>query len=165
MSKPRTADLEALLDALIGGGVEFIVVGGAAAVLHGTPITTVDLDIVHRRTEENVERLLEVLETLDAETRPPRDIPLRPTREMLLGRGQLNLLTSLSPLDPLCQIHSGEGFDELIDSAVRFADAGMELIAIDLDTLIRVKADAGRDKDKLALPIPLALRGRLNEGS
>lgn len=160
MSKPKTADLEALLDALVAGGVEFIVVGGAAAVLHGAPLTTVDLDIVHRRTTDNVERFLTVLEALDAEMRPGRTTPLRPSREMLLGTGQLNLSTSLGPLDPMCQLHSGEGYDELVDTAVLLTDGELQLRAIDLDTLIRVKSEAGRDKDKLAVPILIALRNR-----
>ena len=163
MSPPKTADLEALIDELVKGNVEFIVVGGAAAVLHGAPLTTVDLDIVHRRTEENVARLLTVLAKIDAEVRPPRAVPLRPTREMLLGRGQLNLSTALGPLDPLCQLHSGEGYDELIDSTIRVSDGDLELTAIDLDTLIRVKSEAGRDKDKLAIPVLIALRKRLTE--
>jgi hypothetical protein len=65
---PEVVDSEAFLAELSAAGVEFIVVGGAAALLHGAPITTQDLDIVHRRTPENVERLLHVLLRLDATT-------------------------------------------------------------------------------------------------
>ena len=158
MSHPKTADLEALLVALVSGGVEFVVVGGVAAVLHGAPVTTLDLDIVHRRTEENVGRLLTVLEDLDAETMPARLPPLRPTREMLLGRGQLNLSTRLGPLDPLCVLHSGEDYDALHADAVTLSDGSLELKTIDLDTLIRVKTEAGRAKDKLTVPLLIALR-------
>jgi hypothetical protein len=68
-SHPKAADLAALLAALCDSGVEFIIVGGVAAVLQGVPITTTDLDIVHRRTPENVARLLEVLLKLDATIR------------------------------------------------------------------------------------------------
>jgi len=83
-------------------------VGGAAAVLHGAPIATQDLDIVHRRTEENVARLMNVLVRLDAIMR--NDLAnrgLRPTAAMLLGYGQMNLSTSLGPLDPLCELGKG----------------------------------------------------------
>src|SRR5213078_3419415 len=68
-SHPKAADLPALLAALCDSGIEFIIVGGVAAVLQGEPITTTDLDIVHRRTPENVARLLEVLHKLDATMR------------------------------------------------------------------------------------------------
>ena len=68
-SHPKEADLPALLAELCDAGIEFIVVGGTAAVLQGAPISTNDLDIVHRRTPENVARLLEVLLHLDATMR------------------------------------------------------------------------------------------------
>jgi len=63
---PTVADPEALLTELLADQVEFIVVGGTAAVLHAAPVATQDLDIVHRRTEENVARLMNVLVRLDA---------------------------------------------------------------------------------------------------
>ena len=69
MPSPRDADVGQLLRRLSGAGVEFIVVGGAAAVLHGAPITTEDLDIVHRRSPENVARLKTLLDGLDAYVR------------------------------------------------------------------------------------------------
>lgn len=68
MSQPQ-ADQESLIDALVAGGVEFIVVGGIAAVLHSAPSSTRDLDIVHARDAENVERLMAVLDQLDARVR------------------------------------------------------------------------------------------------
>jgi len=69
MPSPTDADVGELLRRLVGAGVEFIVVGGAAAVLHGAPITTEDLDIVHRRTSENVSRLKNLLTELDTHVR------------------------------------------------------------------------------------------------
>jgi predicted nucleotidyltransferase len=60
------AELDELLAVLVDGGVEFILVGGAAALIHGAPITTQDVDIFHRRDPANVSRLLAVLEQLDA---------------------------------------------------------------------------------------------------
>jgi hypothetical protein len=61
VSHPKEADLEALIEALVNAQIEFIVVGGAAAVLHGAPTTTQDLDIVHHRTPENIARLATLL--------------------------------------------------------------------------------------------------------
>src|SRR6187551_1128450 len=110
-SHPKATDLPALLAKLCDAGVEFIIVGGAACVIQGAPITTNDLDIVHRRTPENVERLLELLLQLDATMR--YDFANSPTAELLAGKGQLNLSTSLGPIDPLCEL-DGLGFDELL---------------------------------------------------
>lgn len=161
MPHPARADLDALVQALLGAGVEFIVVGGAAAVLHGAPITTQDLDIVHRRTPENVRRLSELLSDLDATFRG-RD--LRPTADLLAGSGQLNLSTSLGPLDPMCVLHDGRGYDDLLPHTKVLTDGTSEIRILDLDTLIAVKAAAARARDKLVLPILLALKNRQDPG-
>lgn len=158
MSHPREADLEALIEALVDAGVEFIVVGGAAAVLHGAPTTTQNLDIVHRRTPENVTRLAALLERLDAYLREPGNRRLRPSAEVLAGGGQLNLSTSLGPLDPLGKLHDGRGYDELLPTSVLMQDGELKLRVVDLDTLIAIKAGTGRSRDKLVLPILIALR-------
>ena len=143
MAHPPQADLDALIQSLLGAGIEFIVVGGAAAVLHGAPITTQDLDIVHRRTSENVQRLTDLLAKLDATFRG-RDI--RPSAELLAGHGQLNLSTRLGPLDPLCVLHDGRGYEELLPHTTVLTDGPLAIRVLDLDTLIAVKAAAGRTR-------------------
>lgn len=154
---PSAADLPALLAKLCDAGVEFIIVGGAAAVIQGAPITTNDLDIVHRRTPENVARLLEVLLRLDATMRYDlANRVLRPTAEMLAGRGQINLSTSLGPIDPLCELDEGQGYEELLAHSQSVIDEGRPLRVLDLPTLIAVKAKAGRPKDRLVLPLLIA---------
>lgn len=70
MLRPATANLEALLRALLDAEISFIVVGGAAAVIHGAPINTRDLDIVPRLTGDDATRLVAVLTALDARFRP-----------------------------------------------------------------------------------------------
>jgi len=154
---PKVTDLPALLAALCDAGIEFIIVGGAAAVIQGAPITTVDLDIVHRKTPENVRRLLELLLQLDATMRYDfSNRGLRPTAEMLSGSGQINLSTVLGPIDPLCQLGEGQGYDELLPHSPAVVDEGRLLRVLDLPTLIAVKTKAGRPKDRLVLPILIA---------
>jgi hypothetical protein len=164
VSHPTEADVAALLGALQGAGVEFIVVGGTAAQLHGSTLGTVDLDIVHRRDPGNVERLLSVLGELDAFDR--YDLAgrrLRPTAQQLLGSGQLNLTTSLGPLDPLCELEPGQGYDELLPHTEAMRDGDLEIRVVDLPTLIDIKSKVGRAKDKLVvseLLVVLEERGR-----
>lgn len=154
---PSAVDLAALLATLSDAQVEFIIVGGAAAVIQGVPITTNDLDIVHRRTQENVARLLEVLLSLDATMRYDfAHRGLRPTAEMLAGKGQINLSTSLGPIDPLCELSEGRGYEELLSHSESVTDEGRLLRVLDLPTLIEVKTRAGRPKDMLVLPILIA---------
>jgi hypothetical protein len=79
--------LETLLETLAASDVEFIVVGLLAAVAQGAPVTTHDFDIVHRRTPDNVARLVDVLvNKLDARYRGRADV-LRPTTDILAGAG------------------------------------------------------------------------------
>ena len=61
--KTEIAGLSALLEGLINAGIEFILVGGLAAVVQGAPITTMDVDIVHRQTAENIDKLLDFLKS------------------------------------------------------------------------------------------------------
>src|ERR1700730_12520751 len=103
--------LTAMILALHDAGVEFLVVGGLSAVLNGVGIATFDLDVVHRRTEENVNRLLSVLEALDAVYRINPEPRLRPSKSALLSDGHQNLITKHGPLDVLGSIGKDLGYE------------------------------------------------------
>jgi predicted nucleotidyltransferase len=151
------AELDELLTALMEGDVEFILVGGAAALIHGAPITTQDVDIVHRRDPANVARLLAVLERLDASILDLARRRLRPTAQGLEASGQMLLTTRVGRLDTLGVLHDGRGYDELIAHTDVVDFDGRELRIIDLETLIEIKSSTGRAKDRLAVPILLEL--------
>jgi predicted nucleotidyltransferase len=151
------AELDELLTALVEGEVEFILVGGAAALIHGAPITTQDVDIVHRRDPTNVARLLAVLEELDACILDLARRRLRPTADGLAAGGQVLLTTRMGRLDALGILHDGRGYDELIGHTDVVDFDGHELRIIDLETLIEIKSSTGRAKDRLVVPILLEL--------
>ena len=156
MSNLRVSDTATLVRLLVEGGVEFIVVGMSAAVFLGVPATTLDLDIVHRRTSDNIERLLKLLANIGAYYR--HDLANRklvPTAEALAGRGHQNLQTNHGPLDLLCQLDD-LGYEELLPRTILVEDAALILHVLDLPTLIEVKTRAARPKDKIALPLLLA---------
>ena len=59
-------------------GVEFIVIGGQAAALFGSPHPTYDVDLCYRRSEENLSRLAKALQELHPRLRgTPKDLPFR----------------------------------------------------------------------------------------
>ncbi|MEZ4374842.1 MAG: hypothetical protein R3B07_28775 [Polyangiaceae bacterium] len=153
-------DLAELLRSLREANVRFIIVGGAAAVLHRAPVTTVDLDIVHDRDPDNVDRLLAVLQRLDARVRDPAGRVIRPAASHLLGPGQSLLTTTLGDLDCLGTLHDGRGYSELEPHTERIQDGGDELLVLDLATLIEVKTKAGRPKDRIVVPVLLELLRR-----
>jgi hypothetical protein len=147
-------DFSALLEALHKANVEFLVVGGLAAVLNGTPVHTYDVDVVHRRTVENVDRLMPVLEGLDAVYRAQPLRRLRPAKPALLSAGHQNLITKYGPLDVLGSIGEGLGYEELLSHSIEMQigpDFGVRVL--DLETLIEIKEQLGGEKDRAMLPI------------
>ncbi len=87
--KPQVSDLSALLKGLNEAGIEFILVGGMAAVAQGAPVTTFDLDIVHRQTDENIEKLMKFLKSVDVYQRRPDDKVIEPNERDLKGKGHV----------------------------------------------------------------------------
>jgi hypothetical protein len=124
------------------------------------PVTTVDLDVVHRRSRENVERLLRVLAELDAVYRhDPRQ--LRPRESHLIGPGHQLLTTTYGDLDCLGTIDQDRGYEELLDQTVEMKLAGGRTIRVlSLPALIEAKERSGRPKDLAVLPV---LRAALDE--
>lgn len=147
--------VEGLIARLADAGVEFVVVGGMAAVLHGAPLVTGDLDVVPRRDPPNVERLLGVLRDVDAVKRADSRM-LRPTATWFQGRGHILLDTKGGPLDLLCEFEEGQDYDWLIPRSVLIRQGQREVRVVDLPTLIALKTRAGRLKDRLAVPILVA---------
>jgi hypothetical protein len=145
------------LHGLMEAGIELIVVGGTAAILNGAFVVTEDLDIVHRRTPENVARLLAWLLAHGAYHRfdlANRKLP--PKADALLGHGHLNLETDLGKLDVLCELGEGEGYDEVLADTVLVNSGALTLRVLALPRLIAVKSRAGRAKDRAVLPILVA---------
>jgi hypothetical protein len=151
---PPVADVGALLRALIEDGVEFVVVGGVCAVMNGAPISTLDLDIVPDRSQDNVPRLMRSLERLDARYRDIAGRTLAPDAELLRGTGHNLFLTRSGPLDVLGEIGRGRDFSMLRGrSHVVDIGEGLEIRVLDLDALIEIKREILRDKDRATLPI------------
>lgn len=154
-------DFGALLQALLNAGIEFVVVGGLAAELNGVPVNTFDVDAVHRRTEENVDRLMPLLDSLDAVYRIQPKRRLRPVRSALLSAGHQNLLTKFGPLDLLGTIGNDLGYEELVPRSTEILIAeGVRVRILNLETLIEVKEQLNGEKDRAMLPL---LRGVLEE--
>jgi hypothetical protein len=149
----KTNDLTTLLDRLVESGVEFVLVGGLAAVAQGAPISTFDVDIVHRRTEENVERVLALLSMLHARHRNRPGAPLPPDKGALLGPGHSLFLTDLGPLDLLGAIEEGLTYDDLLGQSQVVELDGRSLRVLSLETIVRLKRLSSDNKDKLRLPV------------
>lgn len=153
-------DFLELLTALGRAGVEYVVVGGVAAILEGAPISTLDLDIVYRQDDDNVQRLAGLLEELAARYRDPAGRDIRPTSERL-QINEVNLLeTNLGPLDAMQRIGPGWGWSELVDRSHVLKVDKLQVHVLDLASVIESKVVADREKDRAMLPV---LRRTLEE--
>jgi predicted nucleotidyltransferase len=155
------SDFEATLRALHASGVDFILVGGLAAVLNGAPVNTFDVDIVHSREPANIECLLRVLDSLDATFRIQPERRIRPALSHLFGTGHLNLITKFGPLDVLGAIGRDLDYHALLThSSEKTIAEGIAIRVLDLETLVALKEDLGGEKDRATLHV---LRRTLEE--
>jgi hypothetical protein len=148
-----------LIGTLVAGGVEFILAGGVAAVAHGAARATFDLDVVYRRTADNIDRLAATLAPLEPYLRgAPAGLPFRfdpPT----ISRGlNFTLTTRLGDLDLLGEIVGGGTYEALFDASDEIVIFGYRCRCLSLEALIRAKRAAGRPKDIEALAELEALR-------
>ncbi len=143
-------DFLKLLARLTSAELEFVVVGGTAAVLHGGSLATYDLDVFMPFSVENCRRLLAAVEGLHPRlSHTPDKRPLTLDPEALAQFKNLYLLTDLGRLDLLGQLPPVESVETVFSTAERMDVGGVEVRVIALDLLIQVKASLGRPKDKL----------------
>ncbi len=141
-------DLEQLLPALSKAGVELIIVGGVAAIIHGSARLTQDLDIVYRRTPDTIARLATALKPFAPYLRgAPPGLPFRWDSETIQRGLNFTLVTSVGPLDLLGEIAGGGTYETLLPHSRRLSVFGIECYCLGLDRLIQAKRDAGLPKD------------------
>jgi predicted nucleotidyltransferase len=145
-------DFAAVLRVLSEAGVQFIIVGGAAATAHGSARLTQDLDVVYRRDAENLTRLARALEGHEPYLRGIEPgLPFILDAETLRGGLNFTLVSKFGDLDLLGEITGGGGFEDLIEHSIEIELFGIRCHCLGLRKLIEVKRAAGRPKDLEAL--------------
>ena len=161
MAGKPALDYRAILQVLADQQVNFIVVGGVAAVLHGAPLMTFDVDIVHARDPANIDRLLAALGSLDGRyrIRPDR----RPDASHLASSGHQLLVTRYGPLDILGSAGADYDYAKLaLHAEETRLTPTLAVRVLRLEWIIRLKEEANADNDRAVLPI---LRRTLEEKS
>lgn len=145
-------DFEALLRALVDAGVDFILIGGAAATAHGAARLTLDLDVVYRRSPANIERLAAALAPYQPYLRgAPPGLPFRFDAAAIQRGLNFTLVTALGDLDAFGEIIGGGDYDALLPHADAIELFGLCCQCLGLEKLIAVKRAAGRPKDLEAI--------------
>jgi hypothetical protein len=149
VSAPRRAEFDPtrLLRALVDAGVDFVVIGGVAAVLHGSARNTFDLDICFASDPHNLEVLGSALLGLDARLRGPHPVPFVPDAAALKRIEVLTLVTTAGDLDVLRAPSGAPRYDVLRGHADRYDVGGFEVRVACVEDLIAMKTAAGRAKD------------------
>jgi hypothetical protein len=132
--------------------VEFVVVGGVAAVLEGAPVITFDVDIVPNPEEANLERLLGFLDEIEATYMDLAGREIRPDLEKLRSN-RMNLLKSrLGRLDVAAEIGEGLRYSDLLARSSLVSLGEVAVRVLNLETVIASKEAANRAKDHAVLP-------------
>ena len=164
---PPRFEPQAILRTLAANQVRFVVIGGFAAVLHGSGLFTYDADITPEPDPENLRRLCRALDELGARIRTlaePEGVPFHCDEHFLGRMSMLNLVTDHGDFDLSFRPAAfPNGFEDLIEHSVPFDVGGFVVRVAALDDVIRSKETANRDKDRAALPHLYALRDRIAE--
>ena len=155
----KPTDFEGLLRRLLEGGIDFILVGGLAATVHGSARATFDIDVVYDRSPANMDRLVRALAPLEPYLRgAPRGLPFvldAPT----ISRGlNFTLETTLGDLDLLGEVTGGGQYADLLPHTEEVSLFGSSCRCVTLAKLIDLKRAAGRPKDNEILAELEALR-------
>ncbi|MBI3763329.1 MAG: hypothetical protein HY260_15895 [Chloroflexi bacterium] len=145
-------EIEAVLTLLGQGHVEFVIIGGVAAIAHGSARVTFDLDVCYRRTRENIERLCRSLAPFHPILRgAPPDVPFKFDTPTVLAGLNFTLSTDLGDLDLLGEV-AGLGEYEAVEAVSEVLPLyGAEMRILTLEGLLAAKRGAGRRKDEEAI--------------
>jgi len=150
--------------------VDFIVCGGVAAILHGVPRTTLDLDISVDMKPENLGRLFRAVEELGLKPKIPVDprVLFEPDAvvKMVQEKGAL-VFSFVDPEDPIRHIDMfltrALSYDELAKHAEKHVLEGMEIAVLSARYLLKLKLEIQPPRRKDILDIQ-TLSEKLDEG-
>lgn len=145
-------DLAQIIPPLVRAKVDFILIGGMAAILHGSARVTFDVDLLYLRTHENIERLAAGLAPHHPYLRDaPEGLPFSWDAKTISGGLNFTLTTNLGDVDLFGEVAGGETYKDLVTHSFDVEAFGVRFRCIDLATLIRIKEAAGRAKDREAV--------------
>jgi predicted nucleotidyltransferase len=156
VSDGATFDPASVLAVLRDHRVRYVLIGGIAAAIHGSPYVTTDVDVTPQLDPENLQRLSAALLALDARIRTegvPEGLPFAHDAESLARSTIWNLTTRFGDVDLVLRPAGTDGYDDLTRDADDLEILGVEVRVASLADVVRSKAAAGREKDRAQLPL------------
>ena len=145
-------DLAQVIPPLALAKVDFILIGGMAAILHGAARVTFDVDVLYLRSRENIERLATALAPYRPSLREtPPGLPFTWDAKTIRSGLNFTLTTELGDIDLFGEVTGGETYTDLSPHSFEVEAFGVHFKCIDLPTLIRIKEAADRPKDREAI--------------
>ena len=152
-------DFVRLFAALHNARVEYVIIGGVAATVHGSSRLTQDIDICYNRRSANLERIVRALRPLKPYLRgAPRGLPFEWSAATLKAGLNFTLTTTAGDIDLLGEVAGGGAYDDLIDHTIDVTLFGHRTKCLNLEWLIATKRAAGRPRDLEAIAELEALR-------
>lgn len=147
------SNVEKLLKALYDQSVEYVIIGGAAAVLQGSAYVTADLDVCYSGEKENLKKVATALAPSNPSLRgAPKNLPFQLDADTLKAGLNFTLTTDLGDLDLLGEVAGLGGFVEVLSFSEELEIFGIRCKVLTLEGLIKTKRAIGRAKDLRLLP-------------
>jgi hypothetical protein len=145
-------DLAQIIPPLVREKVDFILIGGMAAILHGSARVTFDVDLIYSRKYENIERLAAALAPGVPYLRDaPPNLPFAWDAKTIRSGLNFSLTTNLGDVDLFGELAGGDTYHDLLPHSFDVDAFGVRFKCVDLPTLICIKETAGRPKDREAV--------------
>jgi hypothetical protein len=162
VDRPADFQPEAVIELLGRHEVRYVLIGGLAAITHGAPLVTQDIDVCYAREPGNLEHLADALREVHADLRGAEPgLPFRLDARTLAMGDAFTFTTDVGWLDIMATPSGVSGYGELARTADTYPLFGYSVQVASLDDLIRMKRAAGRPKDLLAVEELAALRDTL----
>jgi hypothetical protein len=156
--------LNQLLERLVRAEVECVLIGGFAAIAHGSSLQTRDVDVCIRLGEENLRRIQKAFQGLHPVHRARPDLPLDLTPELCARLKNLYIKTDLGIVDCRGQVMGVGGYEEALRHSVPLVFPFGTCRLLDLDTLIKSKEALGRPHDLLTIAHLKAVKSQTGGG-
>lgn len=146
-------DFPKIIQTLNREKVEFVLIGGAAMVVHGSAYVTRDADICYRRSKENIRRLVAAIQPLRPQLRgAPEGLPFEFDEATVHHGLNFTLSTDLGDIDLLGEVQPLGTYEGVLAASNRMVFMEQECQVLSLAGLIASKRAAGRTKDLMAIP-------------